>query len=116
MGKTRKASNVLTLDEAAGYWKVSPDAVARQAGLGLIPGRLIEGEWRFSQSALEKWLRVERLEQPNIFRRNEPPSAPESRHALLAQAGRLAHDPQLLSMLDEIYALRNRPEVDREPS
>jgi len=110
VGKTRKAPKVLTLDEAADYLRVSPEAVARQAGLGQIPGRLIEGEWRFSRGALEDWLGSGFRTAAATRTEEGVRGSPET---LLQQTGRLAHDPDADSLLEDIYARRGRPEVDR---
>ena len=49
-------SAVLTLEEAAAYLRVPAETLARQAEQGRIPGRQVDAEWRFLQSALVDWL------------------------------------------------------------
>jgi excisionase family DNA binding protein len=80
---------VLTLEEAADYLQLSPETVARRAALGEIPGRKIEGSWRFLLSALDDWL-----------------STSDQRLVLLRQAGALADDDSVQELLTNIYAAR----------
>ena len=85
---------VLTLEEAAAYLRVSKDTIARQAAQGALPGRQIEDTWRFLKAAIDDWLRSH-----------------ESRTLLLHQAGALADDESLSALRDAIYAARKRPKV-----
>jgi hypothetical protein len=62
-----------------------------------LPGRLINGEWRFLRSAIQQWLSAS---QPTAELRNA---------ALLAAAGSWKDDPYLEDMLEEIYRRRGRP-------
>ena len=55
MPETTTMPEVLTLEDAAHFLKLAPDAVARQAEAGQIPGRQVEGSWRFLLSRLEDW-------------------------------------------------------------
>ena len=84
MSQTATFPQILTLKEVATYLRLPAAAVERHAGLGEIPGRRIEGAWRFLRSALEDWLRT-----------------PDPSSVLLSQAGALADDE----------ARRGRPEV-----
>lgn len=86
---------VLTLEDAAAFLRLPEETVERRAALGEIPGRQIEGAWRFLLSALEDWLR-----------------RPDPRSVLLSQAGALAEDESLEELLAQIYAARGRPEVE----
>jgi excisionase family DNA binding protein len=86
---------VLTLDEAAEFLRVSPDAAAELAERGLIPGRRVREEWRFLRVALADWLRAT---TPN--------------ETLLAQAGVLQDDESLPAMLSQIYDQRGRSETE----
>ena len=56
MPETTTIPEVLTLEDAARFLKLSPEAVARQAEAGQIPGRQVEGSWRFLLSRLKDWL------------------------------------------------------------
>lgn len=49
-------SGVLTLSEVAALLRVPDVAVRRLAVHGDIPGRLIDGEWRFLKSTVLGWL------------------------------------------------------------
>jgi hypothetical protein len=55
-GQPISSSEVLTLAEAAGFLRVSVDGLKSDAINGKVPGRLIDGEWRFSRVALLCWL------------------------------------------------------------
>jgi excisionase family DNA binding protein len=50
------SNTVLTLEEVADYLRLSPEVVLRQATQGSLPGRLVEGTWRFHKTAINKWL------------------------------------------------------------
>ena len=56
MPETTTIPEVLTLEDAGRFLKLSPDAVVRQAEAGQLPGRQVESSWRFLLSALEDWL------------------------------------------------------------
>jgi hypothetical protein len=47
---------ILTLDEAAAFLRVSKDGLRTEAVDGKVPGRQVAGEWRFSRVALLNWL------------------------------------------------------------
>jgi hypothetical protein len=104
-GKTKRSTRnkpappdfpVLTLDETAAYLRLPAETVVRLVGRGL-PGREIEGEWRFLKSAVDLWL-----------------GGRNGKQSLLSFAGKMADDPHWQEMLDEIYRQRGRPEVEGE--
>jgi len=97
MEQTATRPEVLTLEEAARYLRLTPEAVARQAATGNIPGQRVEGSWRFLQAALTDWL------GPRDYRA-----------VLLQQAGALANDDSLAELRAVIYQTRGRPETDTE--
>ncbi|MEO8496170.1 MAG: helix-turn-helix domain-containing protein [Planctomycetota bacterium] len=86
---------VLTLEEAASYLRVAPEAAEQLATHGGIPARRIRNEWRFLRSALDEWLR-----------------GPDYKQTLLGQAGALKDDSSLDALRDTIYTERGRPEVE----
>ncbi len=95
MSQAVETAEVLTLEEAAAFLRVSPDAVMRLVVQQALPGRQIEGQWRFLRTALADWLRE------------------KSRKAvLLSQAGALAQDESLPQVRDMIYRDRGRPEAE----
>lgn len=49
-------AEVLTLEQTAGLLQVEPDAVRQLAAAGELPGREIDGEWRFARNAILRWL------------------------------------------------------------
>lgn len=53
-----KKSNVMTLDEAAHYLRVSRQTTYRLVEAGKIPARKVGHRWRISRFALEKYLDV----------------------------------------------------------
>jgi excisionase family DNA binding protein len=87
--------DVLTLEEASGYLRLSIETVASLALKGNIPGRKIENDWRFLKSAIDDWLR-----------------AKNSSSVLLSQAGVLADDDSLTQLRESIYQARERLEID----
>lgn len=89
--------DVLTLAEAAAYLRLSAAEVMTLIHSQSLPGRCIDGEWRFLKSAIQQWLATA-----------EP--TPESRKAAqLAVAGAWKDDPNLEDMVEEIYRRRGRP-------
>ncbi len=89
--------DILTLEEASTYLRLSIETVANEALNGNIPGRKIENDWRFLKTAIDDWLR-----------------AKNSRSILLNQAGALADDDSLTQLRDTIYQARERPEIDND--
>jgi excisionase family DNA binding protein len=87
--------DVLTLEEASGYLRLSIETVASLALKGSIPGRKIENDWRFLKSAIDDWLR-----------------AKNSSSVLLSQSGVFADDDSLVQLRSSIYQARERPEID----
>jgi len=51
--------DVLTVNDAAEFLGISPYTVRKQARQGLIPGRKVGKEWRFSRESLVEWLACE---------------------------------------------------------
>jgi excisionase family DNA binding protein len=86
---------VFTLEEAASYLRVSPEAAEQLAARGAVPARRIQDEWRFLRSALDDWLR-----------------GPGYKQILLGQAGALKDDSSLDALRGAIYTERGRPEVE----
>lgn len=95
MNRTNSLPHVLTLDEAAGYLRISKKVVRDLATRGSLPARQIDRDWRFLKSALDDWLRGR-----------------DGRSRLLKQAGALAHDDTMPELMEAIYAARGRPETD----
>ncbi|NML44458.1 helix-turn-helix domain-containing protein [Ramlibacter sp. G-1-2-2] len=52
---------VLTLDEAARFLRVEPQALADLAKSSSVPARSVQGQWRFLRAALADWLRGDRF-------------------------------------------------------
>lgn len=92
-------SDVLTLEEAAAYLRVPPEALLHQVTQGNLPGRKIDETWRFLKAAIDDWLRLQ-----------------DSRTLLLQQAGAFADDESLADLRTAIYQARERSEVGEEPN
>jgi excisionase family DNA binding protein len=86
-------TEVLTLAEAAVYLRLTEAEVLQLVSAQRLPGRKIGEDWRFWKAALQNWL-------------CSPPSRKE---ALLLQIGAFKDDPDLETMLKEIYRQRGRP-------
>ena len=99
MPETLTIPEVLTLDDAAHFLKLSPEAVARQAEAGYIPGRQVEGSWRFLLSRLEEWL-----------------GQRDSKAIFLAQAGAFQDDESMDELVAEIYKARLEMTATLTPS
>ncbi len=97
MNATSPHSDVLTLEEAADYLRISKELIREQALKGRIPGRRIDQHWRFLKNAIDEWLR-------NYT----------GRDLLMNQAGALADDATLAALRDAIYLERERPESDSQ--
>jgi hypothetical protein len=59
----QSSAEVLTLEEAATFLRVSEVGLKSDAIGGLVPGRMVAGEWRFSKCGLLMWLGHERAGQ-----------------------------------------------------
>lgn len=95
MRQRTRLPEVLTLEEVADYLRLPKAIIERQAVQGKIPGRCIEGTWRFLRDAIDEWLRSQ-----------------DSRMVLLRQAGALADDDTLAALRATIYAERGWPETE----
>ena len=95
MSQIAETREVLTLEEAAAFLRVSEDAVVRLLVHQILPGRQIDGQWRFLRAALADWLREQ-----------------SGRAVLLSQAGALADDESLAGLRAAIYKERGRPEME----
>jgi excisionase family DNA binding protein len=98
MTQSLSFTNILTLEEAAEYLRLSPTVIAQQASIGNIPGQHIGDDWRFLKSAIDDWLRI----------RN-------SRSVLLSQAGALADDETLAELQTAIDLARHESTVEPDP-
>jgi excisionase family DNA binding protein len=95
MSQVVETAEVLTLEEAAAFLRVSPDAVMRLVVQQALPGRQIEGQWRFLRAALADWLREK-----------------SGKAVLLSQVGTLAQDESLPEVRATIYRDRGRSEAE----
>lgn len=92
---------VLTLAEASSFLRLPPKDVILLATADGLPGRQVGDEWRFLKSSLEDWLR------------SGP--AGSGNQSLLARVGSWKDDPDIDSMLEEIYRRRGRSMVETIP-
>jgi Helix-turn-helix domain len=86
--------DVLTLSEAAAFLRVAESQVQRLAEMRVLPGRRIDGEWRFLKAGLQDWLRG-----------REPGSGKD---AFLALAGVWRDDPDIELIVQEAHRRRGR--------
>jgi excisionase family DNA binding protein len=132
------AQDVLTLAEAAGYLRISEEALRKLAAEDAIPARKIGDEWRFWKHALEDWLaqcpprkerylpapplwyfeyppvelmlaELERRLLDKLASRQAPAAKTNSKERLLALAGAWKDDPTVDEMLKTIAKQRGRP-------
>ncbi len=92
-----ETSEVLTLEEAASYFRVPADAVLHMIDAEGLPARRFGADWRFYKVALQAWL-----------------GASRPKRGILDHIGRIEDDPHAQEMLREIYARRGRPEYEQE--
>jgi excisionase family DNA binding protein len=92
---TVESADVLTLDEAAAYLRVSADEVVNMIGAEGMPARKFGKEWRFYKAALQEWM-----------------SQPSKKRGILYHAGRIKDDPYAEEMLRNIYAERKRDTLE----
>ncbi len=83
---------VFTLGEAAAYLRLSEATVELLATRQGLPGRRIDGDWRFLKSAVRDWLKGR-----------------SKKESLLRHAGEWADDPTVPELLRRIYEERGRP-------
>jgi excisionase family DNA binding protein len=86
---------VLTLEEAAAFLRLSSQKVEELGLKGDIPGRRVEQTWLFLRKALEEWL-----------------LGKDGRTAWLKFAGAFADDETLPQIRAAAYEARGRPEVE----
>ena len=120
MSQVQITHDVLTLQEAADYLRVSEELIGRLAEDAVIPARRVGSEWRFLKYGLNEWLQGR--DQASQSRSSVVTDASErgdtakdSRTALLQQAGLFLGDRDLDQIRKDAYRLRGRPEVD-EPA
>ncbi len=56
---------IMTPREAAEYLSVHVRTIYRLAKKGEIPGRKVQGHWRFKKDVLDKWLSLRENENPS---------------------------------------------------
>ncbi len=97
MTRNGSPGEMFTLSEAAAYLGFSEAEILRLVREQGLPARWLEQEWRFSRSAIQRWLAV------------SPPPGGTEKDAMLAFAGSWNVDPNLEDMVEEIYRQRGRP-------
>ncbi len=50
----------LTLDELAGYLKLSNSKLYRMAQDGKVPASKVASQWRFNRQEIDKWMKTQR--------------------------------------------------------
>ena len=97
VAKAFVGGEVLTLEEAAAYLRVSPEQVDDLATRRDLPARKIGDQWRFHKAALVDWL-----------------CQPSPKERLMRHAGAAKDDPYRDEMLRTIYQNRRRPMTEDE--
>lgn len=96
-----EACDVLTLTEAAAYLRLPESAVQVAVEEQDLPGRFINGEWRFLRAGIQDWLR-------------SGPKPKANKEAWRALAGAWKDDPNLEELLKEIDSQRRRWQSEGE--
>ena len=94
-------AEVLTLNEAAAYLRLSEAEVVHLVSTQDLPGRQSGTEWRFLTTAIQHWLRT-------------GPRSKSNKEAWTALAGAWKNDPFREEMLKEISKQHGRPLVEDE--
>ena len=89
---------VLTLAEAAAFVRLSEATLQKQAEAGELPGKYLEGQWRFSKAAIVDWLNS---------------TAPPSSRPPAAGAGADYVDEDPEEVIAEIYRQRRKHRISR---
>jgi excisionase family DNA binding protein len=97
MSTSVETNDVLTLEEAAAFLRVPEESVLRLAANEELPGRTIDGQWRFLRAGLADWL-----------------CRKSGKAILLTQAGAMADDESLPEILKSIHDYRRT--LEAEPS
>lgn len=88
---------VLTLAEVATYLRLPEQDVLAAVSAQALPGRRVNGQWRFLKTAVQQWLSACQ------------PAEEIRKAAILAAAGTFRDDPDLIPMVEAIYRKRGRP-------
>jgi excisionase family DNA binding protein len=91
------AGEVLTLEEAAAYLRLSEAEVIELVHGQYLPGRFTGSQWRFLKSAIQHWLA------------SGSPTPQSRKQAQLALAGKYKSDPDLRRICEEAAQQRGRP-------
>ncbi len=97
------SGEILTLVEASGFLRVSEEGLKADAVNGKVPGRLVDGEWRFSRTGLLTWLGQC---ETNLFPAGLESEQKYSKEQILALSGVWKDDPTVDAMVEEIYRQR----------
>ena len=89
---------VLTLEEAAAFVRLSESTLLQEALVGRLHGKQLEGAWRFSKQAILNW-----LDRP----KSDIPRTPEPG----AGAEFIDEDPE--EIIEKVYRERKKNRVSR---
>ncbi len=92
--------DVLTLAEAAAHLRLPEGDILAAVDAQGLPGQQVNGEWRFSQAGIQRWLSAS---QSTVKARNA---------AILALAGKYKDDPDLVQIVEDAMRRRGRPLMD----
>lgn len=62
-----KPKQAMKAEEACEFLQITKPTLYKFARTGVIPGRKIGAEWRFSEAALERWLWESELKRKTVY-------------------------------------------------
>ena len=98
MHQAAKFNDVLTLEEAAKFLRVTKKKLQAAVDKGTVPAQRVEEEWRFFKPTLEKWLSG----YPKV----------DGKTAMLRIAGAFEGDETLAEIRAAAYKARGRSETE----
>ena len=68
MSKNASEGEILTIKQVADYLKVTERTIYRLASAKKIPAFKVGGTWRFSQSAIDTWIKHQSIDDSHVER------------------------------------------------
>ena len=72
LAATRKAPDVMTVEDVAAYLRIPKSSVYKLAQLAKIPSQKVGRHWRFRREALDRWLEANLGVPPAMTQRQGP--------------------------------------------
>lgn len=67
MPDRKEKSDILTIGEVAAYLKVTQRTIYRLAAAKKVPAFKVGGTWRFSQAAIESWIKQQSADEVELM-------------------------------------------------